>query len=264
MSIAVIVRDPWIRPGWVRLITEAVAAAQTADSTVDGVPYGVKGGRLHLEPASAAANERARGILAAARGRRRGKCRPTSAASWRTFGRRSRCCAPSALNRSGSARSTTRQAGATASAIAACRASSPDNPIWNRGPLAAITGRGGARGEQHGVGADVGDDPHPLPAHLGVPCGRQLDVGDRALPVSAGGRVKTAVQLLLPEMDGIAGFYEAHTDRVLCVRCAGRPTPAGTPIPEPDCGDLHCSRCRQPLRRVKRRDEPAAAAGLFA
>ena len=38
------------------------------------------------------------------RGRRRGKCRPPSAASWRTFGRRSRCCAPSALNRSGSAR----------------------------------------------------------------------------------------------------------------------------------------------------------------
>ena len=67
MSIAVIVRDPWIRPGWVRLITEAVAAAQTADSTVDGVAYGVKGGRLHLEPASGAANERARGILAAAR-----------------------------------------------------------------------------------------------------------------------------------------------------------------------------------------------------
>ena len=39
MSIAMIVRDPWIRPGWVRLITEAVAAAQTADSTVDGVAY---------------------------------------------------------------------------------------------------------------------------------------------------------------------------------------------------------------------------------
>ena len=48
--------------------------------------------------------------------------------------------------------------------------------------------------------------------------------------------MKTAVQLLLPEMDGIAGFYEARTDRVLCVRCAGRPTRAGTPIPEPDCG----------------------------
>ena len=77
-------------------------------------------------------------------------------------------------------------------------------------------------------------------------------------------RPREAVQLLLPEMDGIAGFYEARTDRVLCVRCAGRPTPAGTPIPEPDCGDLHCSRCRQPRRRVKRRDEPAAAAGLFA
>ena len=76
--------------------------------------------------------------------------------------------------------------------------------------------------------------------------------------------MKTAVQLLLPEMDGTAGFYEARTDRVLCVRCAGKPTPAGTPIPEPDCGDLHCSRCRQPLRRVKRRDETDAAAGLFA
>ena len=76
--------------------------------------------------------------------------------------------------------------------------------------------------------------------------------------------MKTAVQLLLPEMDGITSFYEARTDRVLCVRCAGRPTPAGTPIPEPDCGDLHCSRCRQPLRRVKRRDEPDAAARLFA
>ena len=84
----------------------------------------------------------------------------------------------------------------------------------------------------------------------------------RALPVSAGGRVKTAVQLLLPEMGGTTGFYEARTDRVLCVRCAG--TPAGTPIPEPDCGDLHCSRCRQPLRPVNRRDEPNAAAGLFA
>ena len=76
--------------------------------------------------------------------------------------------------------------------------------------------------------------------------------------------MKTAVQLRLPEMDGITGFYEARTDCVLCVRCAGRPTPAGTPIPEPDCGDLHCSRCRQPLRPVKRRDEPDAAAGLFA
>ncbi len=37
-----IVRDPWIRPGWVRLIIEAAAAAQTADSTVDGLTYGVK------------------------------------------------------------------------------------------------------------------------------------------------------------------------------------------------------------------------------
>ena len=73
--------------------------------------------------------------------------------------------------------------------------------------------------------------------------------------------MKTAVQLLLPEMDGTAGFYEARTDRVLCVRCAGRPTPAGTPIPEPDCGDLHCSRCRQPLRRVKRRDDPRRGGG---
>ena len=88
----------------------------------------------------------------------------------------------------------------------------------------------------------------------------------RALPVSAGGSVKTpaAVQLLLPEMDGIAGFYEARTDRVLCLRCAGTPTPAGIPIPEPDCGDLHCSRCRQPLRAVNRRDKPASAPGLFA
>ena len=55
-------------------------------------------------------------------------------------------------------------------------------------------------------------------------------------------------------MGGITGFYEARTDRVLCVRCAG--TPAGTPIPEPDCGDLHCSRCRQPLRPVNRFNEP--------
>ena len=88
----------------------------------------------------------------------------------------------------------------------------------------------------------------------GAPCtrarrgaGRDLR---RALPVSAGGSVKTpsaAVQLPLPGMGGIAGFYEARTDRVLCVRCAGTPTPAGTPIPEPDCGDL------QPL--------PATAAG---
>ena len=37
----------------------------------------------------------------------------------------------------------------------------------------------------------------------------------------------------------LPGFYEARTDRVLCVRCAGRATRAGTPIPEPDCGDLH-------------------------
>ena len=86
------------------------------------------------------------------------------------------------------------------------------------------------------------------------------------VPVSAGGSVKTpvAVQLLLPEMGGFTGFYEARTDRVLCVRCAGTPTLAGTPIAEPDCGDLHCSRCRQPLRPVNRRDEPNAAPGLFA
>ena len=63
MSIAVIVPDPWIRPGWVRLIIEASAAAQTADSLM----CGVKGGRLRLEPASGGANEHARGILAAAR-----------------------------------------------------------------------------------------------------------------------------------------------------------------------------------------------------
>ena len=78
-------------------------------------------------------------------------------------------------------------------------------------------------------------------------------------------KTPAAVQLLLPEMGGITGFYEARTDRVLCVRCAG--TPAGTPIPEPDCGDLHCSRCQQPLRPVNRRDEPhgllnAGAGGL--
>ena len=86
------------------------------------------------------------------------------------------------------------------------------------------------------------------------------------VPVSAGGSVKTpvAVQLLLPEMGGVTGFYEARTDRVLCARCAGTPTLAGTPIPEPDCGDLHCSRCRKPLRPVNRRDEPNAAPGLFA
>ena len=29
-------------------------------------------------------------------------------------------------------------------------------------------------------------------------------------------------------------------------------------------GDLHCSRCRQPLRPVNRRDEPDAPSGLFA
>ena len=77
-------------------------------------------------------------------------------------------------------------------------------------------------------------------------------------------KTPAAVQLLLPEMGGVTGFYEARTDRVLCVRCAGNPTLAGTPIPEPDCGDLHCSRCRQPLRPVNRRDEPNAAPGLFA
>ena len=75
-------------------------------------------------------------------------------------------------------------------------------------------------------------------------------------------KTPAAVQLLLPEMGGITGFYEARTDRGLCVRCAG--TPAGTPIPGPDCGDLHCSRCRQPLRPVNRRDEPNAAPRLFA
>ena len=61
-----------------------------------------------------------------------------------------------------------------------------------------------------------------------------------------------AAQLPLPRMGGIAGFYEARTDRVLCVRCAGRPALAGTPIlgdglrgdgirakPEADCGNLH-------------------------
>ena len=64
-------------------------------------------------------------------------------------------------------------------------------------------------------------------------------------------------------MGGITGFYKARTDRVLCVRCTG--TPAGTPIPEPDCGGLHCSRCRQPLRPVNRFNEPdAEQAGLFA
>ena len=49
--------------------------------------------------------------------------------------------------------------------------------------------------------------------------------------------MKTAVQLLLPEMDGITGFYEARTDRVLCVRCAGTPTPAGTPTRRASRGD---------------------------
>ena len=77
-------------------------------------------------------------------------------------------------------------------------------------------------------------------------------------------KTPVAVQLLLPEMGGTTGFYEARTDRVLCVRCAGTPPPAGTPIAEPDCGDLHCSRCRQPLRPVNRRDEPNTAPGLFA
>ena len=75
--------------------------------------------------------------------------------------------------------------------------------------------------------------------------------GRRKVPVSAGGNVKTpaAVQLLLPEVGGITGFYEARTDRVLCVRCAGIASSAGTPIPEADCGDLHL----QPL--------PVTAAG---
>ena len=77
-------------------------------------------------------------------------------------------------------------------------------------------------------------------------------------------KTPVAVQLLLPEMGGVIGFYEARTDRVLCVRWAGIPTLAGTPIAEPDYGDLHCSRCRQPLRPVNRRDEPNAVPGLFA
>ena len=63
-------------------------------------------------------------------------------------------------------------------------------------------------------------------------------------------KTPVAVQLLLPGMGGIAGFYEARTDRVLCGRCAGTPAPAAAPIPEADCGDLHCSRCRRPLRGV--------------
>ena len=77
-------------------------------------------------------------------------------------------------------------------------------------------------------------------------------------------KTPAAAELLLPEVGGITGFYEARTDRVLCVRCAGTLTPAGTPIREPDCGDLHCSCCRQPLRPVARRDEHAAAPRLFA
>ena len=55
--------------------------------------------------------------------------------------------------------------------------------------------------------------------------------------------------------------YEACADRVLCVRCAGIASSAGTPIPEADCGDLHCSRCRQPLRAVKRRGDRGAGWG---
>ena len=68
-------------------------------------------------------------------------------------------------------------------------------------------------------------------------------------------------------MDGITGFYEARTDRVLCVRFAGRPARAETvSIPEPDCGDLHRSRCRQPPRFPSESafHEPGAPAGLFA
>ena len=77
-------------------------------------------------------------------------------------------------------------------------------------------------------------------------------------------KTAAAAQLPLPGMGGIAGFYEACADRVLCVRCAGIASPAGTPIPEADCGDLHCSRCRQPLRAVKRRGDRGAGWGLFA
>ena len=35
-------------------------------------------------------------------------------------------------------------------------------------------------------------------------------------------KTPAAVQLLLPEMGGITGFYEARTDRVLCVRADPR------------------------------------------
>ena len=59
-------------------------------------------------------------------------------------------------------------------------------------------------------------------------------------------KTPAAVQLLLPEMDGTAGFYEARTDRVLCVRCAGPPAPGAAPIPEANCGDLHSALARRP------------------
>ncbi len=41
--------------------------------------------------------------------------------------------------------------------------------------------------------------------------------------------MKTAVQLLLPEMDEITGFYEARTDRVLVRLARRQPGPPGEP-----------------------------------
>ena len=102
-------------------------------------------------------------------------------------------------------------------------------------------------------------------AHYSAGASAERGAVVRDLVRDRGKTVKTpaAVQLLLPKVGGITGFYEARTDRVLCVRCAGTLTPAGTPIREPDCGDLHGTRCRKPLRPVARRDEPATAPGLF-
>ena len=87
--------------------------------------------------------------------------------------------------------------------------------------------------------------------------------------------LRAALTLLLPdECDGQAqpiritqikqrmgvltiGFYEARTDRV---RCAGAPTPAGTPIAEPDCGDLHCGASSAATNPPRRRDCSRSAA----
>ena len=66
--------------------------------------------------------------------------------------------------------------------------------------------------------------------------------------------MKTAVQLLLPEMDGITGFYEARTDRVLCAEAhAGRNPDPRAGLRRPPLQPLPATAtARQSPRRTQR------------